>query len=61
MKCDDCGSHMGRHGCTWCHEESYILDQYTEQDMHLPSQEFQDIVKEQKEQERRRREGVSDE
>ncbi len=37
--CEDCGSKMGHHGCTWCNEESYIVDQYYELDMPLPNED----------------------
>lgn len=23
--CEDCGSKIGKYGCTWCNEEDYIL------------------------------------
>jgi len=38
-ECENCGSKMGVHGCTWCNEESYIVDQYYEQDMELPDED----------------------
>ena len=37
--CEDCGSRAGVHGCTWCNEESYIVDQYIELEMELPDEE----------------------
>ena len=37
--CEDCGNKIGKHGCTWCNEESYIVDQYYEQDMPLPDED----------------------
>lgn len=35
--CEDCGCPIGKHGCENCNEESYIVDQYYEQNMPLPS------------------------
>lgn len=43
--CEDCGSKMGHHGCTWCNEESYIVDQYYELDMPLPSEDTEFMKK----------------
>ena len=37
--CENCGSKIGTHGCTWCNEESYIADQYFEEGMPLPDDE----------------------
>ena len=37
--CEDCGSIMGHYGCTWCNEESYIVDQYYELNIPLPDEE----------------------
>jgi len=34
--CENCGNRIGIHGCEWCNEESYILDQYYELEMELP-------------------------
>ena len=48
--CEDCGSKMGHHGCTWCNEESYIVDQYLEEDMDLPSDETEFMKKYHKQQ-----------
>jgi radical SAM superfamily enzyme len=41
---------MGHHGCTWCNEESYIVDQYLEEDMDLPSDETEFMKKYHKQQ-----------
>lgn len=38
-ECENCGCKMGHHGCTWCNEESYIVDQYYEMEMELPSED----------------------
>lgn len=35
--CPDCGCKVYNMRCTWCHEELYILDQYNELDMDVPS------------------------
>ena len=35
--CEDCGCRVYSNGCTNCHEELYILDQYHELDIPLPS------------------------
>lgn len=43
--CPDCGSRIGVHGCTWCNEESYIVDQYRELDMELPDEETEFMKK----------------
>ena len=43
--CEDCGSKIGHHGCTWCNEESYIVDQYIELDMSLPNDDTEFMVK----------------
>lgn len=37
--CVNCGSKMSHHGCTWCNEESYIVEQYYELGMPLPSED----------------------
>jgi len=50
--CEDCGSKMDHHGCTWCNEESYIVDQYYELDMSLPSEET-DFMKKYNEQQKK--------
>lgn len=44
-ECVNCGSKMGHHGCTWCNEESYIVDQYYEMEMELPSQDTEFMKK----------------
>ena len=36
-RCDNCGSAIGRHGCEYCNEELYIMDQYYELEMPLPA------------------------
>ena len=43
--CEDCGSKIVHHGCTWCNEESYIVDQYIELDMPLPNDDTEFMVK----------------
>lgn len=43
--CEDCGNKIGVHGCTWCNEELYILDQYYELDMELPGEETEFMKK----------------
>jgi hypothetical protein len=47
--CENCGSRIGIHGCEWCNEELYIIDQYLEEEMELPSDdsEFMQKAKEQ--------------
>ncbi len=47
--CENCGSKIGIHGCEWCNEELYILDQYYEEDMELPDEnsDFMKRVREQ--------------
>ena len=47
--CEDCGCKIFEHGCTNCNEELYILDQYIELEMELPSEdtEFMRKVREQ--------------
>jgi len=47
--CENCGSRIGVHGCNWCNEELYILDQHYEQEMELPDEEtvFMQKTKEQ--------------
>ena len=37
--CENCGSRIGIHGCEWCNEELYILDQYQELDMQFPHED----------------------
>jgi radical SAM superfamily enzyme len=44
-ECENCGSRMGHHGCTWCNEESYIVDQYYEMEMELPSEDTEFMKK----------------
>ena len=44
-ECENCGSKMGHHGCTWCNEESYIVDQYYEMEMELPSEDTEFMEK----------------
>lgn len=43
--CENCGSPIGIHGCEWCNEESYIVDQYYEQDMELPDEDTEFMKK----------------
>jgi radical SAM superfamily enzyme len=43
--CPDCGNRLGVHGCEWCNEESYIVDQYREQGMKLPDEETEFMKK----------------
>ena len=47
--CEDCGCKVYSGRCTNCHEELFIVDQYIEQDMELPSEdtEFMKKVREQ--------------
>ena len=45
MSCINCGNKIGVHGCTWCNEELYILDQYYDQDMELPSEDSEFMKK----------------
>lgn len=46
--CSNCGTPLLSNGrCPYCHEELEIMDQYYEQGMQLPSQEFQDKAKQQ--------------
>ena len=47
--CENCGNKIGVHGCEWCNEELYILDQYYELDMTPPDEdsEFMKKVREQ--------------
>lgn len=47
--CENCGGKIGIHGCEWCNEESYIVDQYIEQGMKLPDEDT-DFMKKFKEQ-----------
>lgn len=37
--CENCGSIMDIHGCTYCNEELYILDQYDELEMDYPDED----------------------
>lgn len=39
--CEDCGTPLVQNRCPNCQEESFILEQYIEQDMEMPSEEFQ--------------------
>ena len=43
--CDDCGCKVYSGRCTNCHEELYILDQYRELDMELPSSDSEFMKK----------------
>ena len=43
--CEDCGNRIGIHGCTWCNEESYIVDQYIEENMPLPDEDTEFMKK----------------
>lgn len=36
MRCTNCGSKIYNGYCTWCHEEAYIAEQYTELDEPIP-------------------------
>ena len=44
-ECEDCGSKIGVYGCEWCNEESYIVDQYIQEEMELPSEETEFMKK----------------
>jgi radical SAM superfamily enzyme len=44
-ECENCGNRMGHHGCTWCNEESYIVDQYQELGMSLPDEDTEFMKK----------------
>lgn len=50
--CNDCGHKIGKHGCIYCNEESYIVDQYIEEGMALPGEhtEFMRKYREQQKQ-----------
>jgi len=50
--CENCGNRIGIHGCTWCNEELYIVDQYYDQDMDLPSPDSE-LMKKATEQQKR--------
>ena len=50
--CENCGSRIGIHGCEWCNEESYILDQYYELEMELPDEDS-DFMKKVREQQKK--------
>lgn len=48
--CEDCGNKIGHHGCEWCNEELYILDQYddlqgTEFEIPYPSEDSEFMKK----------------
>ena len=43
--CEDCGSAVYSGRCTNCHEELYILDQYIDQGMELPSEDTEFMKK----------------
>jgi len=45
LNCPDCGSRIGVHGCEWCNEESYIVDQYIELGMELPDEDSEFMKK----------------
>lgn len=47
--CENCGCRVYSNGCVNCNEELYILEQYYEQNMELPSEstEFMQKVKQQ--------------
>ncbi len=44
-ECEDCGNKIGVYGCEWCNEESYIVDQYIQEEMELPSEETEFMKK----------------
>lgn len=50
--CENCGSKIGIHGCEWCNEELYIIDQYHEEDMELPSEDSEFMQKANEQQDR---------
>lgn len=56
--CEDCGSKIGTHGCTWCNEELYILDQYYEENMELPDEDSE-FMKKAKEQQNKINQGIT--
>jgi hypothetical protein len=43
--CDDCGCKMYNGHCTNCHEEVFIVQQYQELGMELPSEETEFMQK----------------
>lgn len=43
--CEDCGCKVYSNGCTNCNEELYILDQYHELDMEIPSKDTEFMKK----------------
>jgi len=43
--CENCGCKVYSNGCVNCNEELYILDQYYEQDMELPSEDTEFMKK----------------
>lgn len=55
MTCPDCGCKVYNGACVNCHEETFILDQYIEQGMDPPSNEFLDKVEAQREDIKRRK------
>lgn len=55
--CENCGSRIGVHGCEWCNEELYIIDQYYEEDMELPSEDSE-FMQKAKEQQNRINQGI---
>jgi len=55
--CENCGNRIGVHGCTWCNEELYIIDQYYEEDMELPSDDSE-FMQKAKEQQNRINQGI---
>lgn len=46
-RCQNCGTKLDGYTCPNCEEETIILQQYMDQEMDPPSQEFLDKVKEQ--------------
>lgn len=48
--CDDCGSKVFSGKCTNCHEELFIVDQYIELEMELPSEDSEFMKKVEKQQ-----------
>jgi len=50
-ECENCGSIIGHHGCTFCNEESYIVDQYYELNMVLPNEDTEFMKNYRKQQE----------
>ena len=55
--CENCGNRIGVHGCKWCNEELYIIDQYYEEDMELPSDDSE-FMQKAKEQQNRINQGI---